>query len=164
MSEPALFPVIPSLFQKHPLAVTQKFRAQAPGWNCSLALHADTAAFAGRELLPLPCTFPPVSLGWAAAPLSSLCRREGCSAFGTEQVRPCTALPWAHLIRSVFKPPQSMPLRVCTDLGTAQFSDSHAALLPLATGTDVPLLFQPRRQTGLCRAFDLLKALKSIGS
>jgi len=45
-----------------------------------------------------------------------------------------------------------------------QLSAVMTTCVPLAVETHVPLLFQPEGQTGLSRAFDLLKATKSIGS
>lgn len=67
-----------------------------------MSLHADTAAAAcvGGVPLPLPCTFPLVSLGWVSGPFDSLCRKGGCSAFEivAEQVRPFTVLPWVAVL------------------------------------------------------------------
>lgn len=43
-------------------------------------------------------------------------------------------------------------------LNAESYNDNHIALcVPLATEADVPLPFQPRRETGLSRAFGLLE-------
>lgn len=83
--------------------LTQAFWVAGTRLDASpLSLHADRAAAAcvGGVPLPLPCTFPSVSLGWVAGPSDSLCRRQGCLAFEivAEQVRLFTVVPWVTVL------------------------------------------------------------------
>lgn len=153
------------------LILTQTFRVTGTSLKASpLSLHADTAAAACVGVpFPLPCTFPPVSLGWVAGPSDSLWGKEAVcfwssgragKAFHCSPKGDCFKL-WSGACWKL--PPIDASAYMDRGLNAAKYSDNRVALSASGCRNWCAVTVPARRQTGLSRAFDLLKAWKSIG-